>query len=195
MRNRIRGAVVALALAALAGLLTAAPAQATVTDYGRTEDSASWYDSAQTTTYTMHVAHKVTVDTAPQPDRWRYVSHGWCTKQVGPTGSSQSTPCNMDFFDAGLFVTIDSVSDAYAWRLTGPRDFECNKDSDCVFTGSWRDAPSGFNYIFARTPHIQFRFLASTGDHLTNVYNHCSNKSGLVTYTVWPTWCRTLSRV
>lgn len=165
-----------MVVAVVGSLLVAAPAQAAPVRAGRAEGSRTWWDSAQGRYYTMHVVHAVDVDRTPSPDQWRYVSRGYCT--YTPTGSSGdfSTPCNMNFYGAALAICdYFSCSEGNLSRPWGSRNFFCDNDNDCVWPGGWHNQPTSRNAVLAITTSIQFRFLASTGDHLTNVYVGCSD--------------------
>jgi hypothetical protein len=180
-------------LGALLAVLPAGPAAAAISDHGRTEDDKAWFDSGQNRYYYMHVRHKVQVDTTPSPDRWHYVSRGWCTYTAGNGSTHYATRCNMNFFNASLTVCDFGHScPATAFEPWGSRDFECDDDNDCVFSGSWHDEPQAHDGVWAITDSIQFRFLASTGQHLTNIYSHCSNAVNVDTYAEYGPACSSL---
>jgi hypothetical protein len=185
IKRRLALFAVMMIIAVVGSLLLVVPAHAAPAKAGRAEGSRTWWDSAQGRFYTMHVVHAVIVDTVPSPDKWRYQSRGYCT--YTPTGSSSdySTPCNMNFFGASLAACdYFDCSEGTLSRPWGSRNFECDNDNNCIFDGQWHNTPGGYNGIISITTSIQFRFLASTGDHLTNVYAGCSYVVHFANYSV-----------
>ena len=180
MRIRTRRWLVAPLLGVALTAALVSPANAAPIDYGATEDSVSWVDTAQGKTYTLHFRAKVTEDATPNPDKWRATFRAWCT--VSPGGN---TPCNHDLF--GMYLTNCSfnapagcgwpargISGTNKNVMGGPANKECDNVYECVYTGAWHNQQATFDWNNGAIDALQVRFLASTGNHLTNVYDMCS---------------------
>jgi len=183
-----------LSLLGALALSNAAPAHAAVETLGEAEDHVTYFHAGTGYTFRGYIRMSVQVDRAYSPDRWRWVAHMWCNKQI--SDPPVPTSCNFGLKDNNLdrFSDLEPLTIAGGWDVG---DTGVTGETDWVFTGAWHDwSYSSGSYIASFTgiplgngTGAQWRFNAA-GGYLTHNYTICSypvyGPSGA---TQWPFDC------